>query len=275
MAATAKPVSAPQTAPLEINRPLPGDSYVVEALQPRDLLDALKMGWEDFKALPSHLIFLVAIYPIGAFVLARLTSGYDILPLFFPLVAGFALIGPFAAIGLYEISRRKEMGATPRWADVLELWHSPSRGSILALGGLLLLIFAAWMITASWLYGSIMGSATPDSISGFLNSVLTTSAGWTLIVVGHAAGFIFAATAFVISVVSFPLLLDRPVGVGEAISASIATVKRNPFTMAVWAAIIAGGLMAGSALLFVGLVIVLPVLAHASWHLYRKAVRWV
>jgi uncharacterized membrane protein len=275
MAATAKPVSVKQDVTLEINRPLSSDNYVVETLQPRDLLDALRMGWEDFKALPSHLIFLVAIYPVAAFLLARLTSGYDLLPLFFPLVAGFALIGPFAAIGLYEISRRKEMGATPRWADVLELWHSPSRGSILALGGLLLLIFAAWMITASWLYGRIMGSATPDSITGFLHTVLTTSSGWTLILVGHAAGFIFAATAFVISVVSFPLLLDRPVGVGEAISASIATVKHNPFTMAIWAAVIAGGLMAGSALLFVGLVIVLPVLAHASWHLYRKAVRWV
>jgi uncharacterized membrane protein len=273
--AAAKPVSVPLNVPLETNRPFSGESYVVERLQPHDLLDVLSMGWEDFKTLPSHLIFLVAIYPVAAFVLARLTSGYDILPLFFPLVAGFALIGPFAAIGLYEISRRKEMGATPRWADVLELWHSPSRGSILALGGILLLIFAAWMITASWLYGSIMGAAVPDSITGFMNAVLMTNAGWTLILVGHAAGFIFAATAFVISVVSFPLLLDRPVGVGEAISASIATVKRNPFTMAVWAAIIAGGLMVGSALLFVGLVIVLPVLAHASWHLYRKAVRWV
>jgi uncharacterized membrane protein len=275
MATTAKPVPGPRHAPLEVNRRLSSESYVVESLQPHDLLDALRMGWEDFKALPSHLIFLVAIYPVGAFVLARLTSGYEILPLFFPLVAGFALIGPFAAIGLYEISRRKEMGETPRWADVLQLWHSPSRGSILALGGLLLLIFAAWMITADWLYGRIMGTAGPDSIGGFLQAVLTTDAGWKLIVFGHAVGFVFAATAFVISVVSFPLLLDRPVGVGEAISASIATVKHNPFTMAVWAAIIAGGLMVGSALLFVGLVIVLPVLAHASWHLYRKAVRWV
>ncbi len=275
MATTAKTVPAPHPESLEINRRSSGESYVIESVQPNDLLDALRMGWEDFKALPSHLIFLVAIYPVGAFVLARLTSGYEILPLFFPLVAGFALIGPFAAIGLYEISRRKEMGADPRWADVLDLWHSPSRGSILALGGLLLLIFAAWMITADWLYGRIMGTAGPDSIGGFLQAVLTTDAGWKLIVFGHAIGFVFAAAAFVISVVSFPLLLDRPVGVGEAVSASIATVRRNPFTMAVWAAIIAGGLMAGSALLFVGLVIVLPVLAHASWHLYRKAVRWV
>jgi uncharacterized membrane protein len=274
MAATAKPASVPHNAALDLNRPLRGDGYVVQTLQTSDLLDALWKGWEDFKALPSHLIFLVAIYPIVAFLLARLTSGYDLLPLFFPLVAGFALIGPFAAIGLYEISRRREMGATPHWADVLELWHSPSRGSILALGGLLLLIFAAWMITASWLYGRIMGSAGPDSIGGFLNAVLTTSAGWTLILVGHAVGFVFAAAAFAISVVSFPLLLDRPAGAGEAISASIATVKRNPFAMAVWAAIIAAGLMLGSALLFVGLVVVLPVLAHASWHLYRKAVRW-
>jgi uncharacterized membrane protein len=270
MAAISKPAPALATAP----RSFSTGSFQIETIRISDLRDALWKGWEDFKALPSHLIFLVAVYPAVAFMLARLTAGYELLPLFFPLVAGFALIGPFAAVGLYEISRRREMGATPHWADVRELWHSPSRGAILGLGGLLLVIFAAWMVTADWLYGRIMGTAGPDSLSGFLTAVLTTEAGWRLIVFGHALGLMFAVTAYMISVVSFPLLLDRPVGMGEAIRISVATVRQNPLTMAVWAAIIAAGLMVGSALLFVGLVIVLPVLAHASWHLYRKAVRW-
>ncbi len=273
MATIVKPGTAPLRTPVEGAPASSAASFWIETLRTSDLLDALREGWEDFKALPSHLIFLVAIYPIVAFLLARLTAGYELLPLFFPLVAGFALIGPFAAIGLYEISRRRETGATPHWSDVRDLWHSPNRGAILLLGAVLLAIFAAWMITAGWLYTRIMGSA-PESIGGFINAVLTTDAGWTLIVIGHAVGFFFAAAAFTISVVSFPMLLDRPVSVGEAVGASIATVRRNPVTMAIWAAIIAAGLMAGSALLFVGLVIVLPVLAHASWHLYRKAVRW-
>jgi uncharacterized membrane protein len=253
----------------------PAESFIIEDIGTADLKQAIRLGWEDFRAMPSHLIFLAAIYPAGAFLLGQLTSGYDLLPMFFPLVAGFALLGPFAALGLYEISRRREMGAVPQWSDVLDLWRSPSRGAILALGVVLLAIFGVWMVTANWLYDRIMGDAGPTSITGFLQSILTTEAGWTLIVVGHAVGLVFAALAFVISVVSFPLLLDRPVGVGEAISASVATVRRNPVTMAIWAAIIAGGLMAGSALLFVGLVVVLPVLAHASWHLYRRTVRWV
>jgi uncharacterized membrane protein len=273
MATTTKPF-------LDVNRPkgegqsAEAQPFTIRKLVPDDLLQALKLGFLDFKAKPSHLIFLAAIYPVGAFMLAQLTVGYDLLPLFFPLLAGFAILGPFAAIGLYEISRRREMGSEPSWRDALEVWHAPGRSGILALGLLLCLIFAVWMVTADWLYGRIMGGQTPASISGFLTDVMTTRAGWSLIVFGHAAGLVFAALAFAMSVISFPLLIDRPVGAIEAIRASVMTVRTNPMTMALWAAIIAVGLMAGSALLFVGLVIVLPVLAHASWHLYRRAVVW-
>jgi uncharacterized membrane protein len=274
MAGTAKPVAASQLLTAGSGPASPTDSFVIQDITSTDLIDALRSGWADFKALPSHLIFLAAIYPIGAFVLAQLTAGYDVLPLFFPLVAGFAIVGPFAAIGLYDISRRRELGLVPKWADVLGIGSSPSRGAILALGFVLVVIFGIWMITASWLYGRIMGATAPESVGGFINAILTTNAGWALILVGHVVGFFFAVAAFTISVVSFPLLLDRPAGAGEAIRASIGTVKHNPRTMALWAAIIAAGLMAGSALVFVGLVVVLPVLAHASWHLYRKAVHW-
>jgi uncharacterized membrane protein len=266
------------TTPILQNPPAPaaaGDSFTINRLTTADLKEAVRKGIEDFKALPSHLIFLAVIYPLGAFILAQLTYNFDLLPLFFPLVAGFAILGPFVAIGLYEISRRREQGLEVHWRDVSDVWHSQSRGSILFVGFLLLVIFAAWMTAANMLYIRVMGAGSdPQSVSAFLRAVLTTSEGWTLIVVGHAVGFVFAALAYMLSAVSFPLLLDRPVGAGTAIRASFQTVTRNPGIMILWAAVIAAGLMIGSALLFVGLVLVLPVLAHASWHLYRRAVQW-
>ncbi|MGL4240033.1 MAG: DUF2189 domain-containing protein [Beijerinckiaceae bacterium] len=249
-------------------------NFTINTLRTSDLGDVLRLGWRDFMAMPSHLVFLVAVYPAAAFMLAQLTYSLDMLPMFFPLVAGFAILGPFVGLLLYEISRRRELGLEPRWHDALKVFDSPSRGSFFFIALMLLAIFAAWLVAAARLYTGIMGVTAHDSVGSFLSAVLTTSEGWTLIVVGHAVGFLFAALAFVISVVSFPLLVDRPVGASEAIRASILTVVRNPAVMALWAATIAAGLMAGSALLFVGLVIVLPVFAHASWHLYRRAVTW-
>jgi uncharacterized membrane protein len=250
------------------------DGYTINTLGVGDLREALRKGWADFMALPSHLIFLVAIYPVCAFLLAQLTYSFDLLPLFFPLVAGFAIVGPFVGLFMYEISRRREQGLDVQWRDALKVLDAPGRGSILLVGLLLFVIFALWMAAADRLWAVVMSDRSIESATGFLRSVLTTSEGWTLIVVGHAVGFFFAALAFMVSAVSFPMLLDRPAGAGEAIRASVLTVRRNPGVMAVWAAIIAAGLMAGSATLFVGLVIILPVLAHASWHLYRRAVVW-
>jgi uncharacterized membrane protein len=273
MAVSTHPRSPEQLARDPGLRAAAGD-YTINTLQVSDLTDALRKGWADFMAMPSHLIFLVAIYPIAAFMLAQLTYSLDILPMFFPLVAGFAILGPFVGVFLYEISRRRELGLEPHWKDALKVWESEGRGSILVVALALFVIFAAWMVSADRIWAAIMGGRKYDTIAGFLGAVLTTGEGWTLIIVGHAVGFVFAALAFMISAVSFPLLLDRPAGAGEAMRASVMTVARNPGVMAVWAAIIAAGLMAGSALLFVGLVIVLPVLAHASWHLYRRAVTW-
>jgi uncharacterized membrane protein len=252
----------------------PAGDYAINTLDFGDLKESLRMGWSDFMALPSHLIFLVVIYPVAAFLLAQLTFSYNLLPLFFPLVAGFAIIGPFVGLFMYEISRRREQGMDVQWHDALKVLDAPGRGSILFVALLLFAIFALWTAAADRLWAVIMADRSIESIGGFLRSVLTTSEGWTLIVVGHAVGFIFAALAFMVSAVSFPMLLDRPAGAGEAIRASVLTVRRNPGVMAVWAAIIAAGMIVGSATLFVGLVIILPVLAHASWHLYRRAVAW-
>jgi uncharacterized membrane protein len=236
-----------------------------------DLKDALAKGIEDFRAMPTHVIFLSIIYPVGALVVAQLTLS-DLVHLFFPLAAGFALIGPVAALGLYELSRRRESGLDLWWTHAFGVRHSRSLVGISTLGVLLVVIFFLWVATAHAIYTLTFGYAPPASIPDFLHQVFTTPEGWTLIVVGNGVGFLFAVVVLMISVVSFPLLLDRNVGAGVAILTSVRVVLRNPVTMAMWGLIIAGLLVIGSLPLFIGLAVVMPVLGHSSWHLYRKVV---
>ena len=244
----------------------------IRSISVSDLLDALAHGYADFLAMPSHALFLCLIYPVAAIFVAGVTMGYNILPLAWPLMAGFALIGPLAAIGLYEMSRRREAGLEADPSHAFDVLHSPSLPAIALLGALLLAIFLAWVGTAQAIYQSLFGYLPPESIPQFVRDVLTTPDGWKLIMIGNAVGFVFAVAAFVLSVISFPLLLDRDVGVAVAITASVRAVLANPVTMAVWGLMVAGLLLLGSLPAFIGLAVVIPVLGHATWHLYRKMV---
>jgi uncharacterized membrane protein len=237
-----------------------------------DLRDVLAKGIDDFYAMPTHAMFLCVIYPIVGFMLARLTFGYSILPLLYPLASGFALVGPVAALGLYELSRRREVGLQTSAANAFDIFESSSIGAIAALGFLLLVIFAVWVAVANAIYIANFGYAPPSSIEDFLYDVLTTRAGWMLIIVGNGVGLLFAILVLTISVVSFPLLLDRDVGAAGALLTSIRAVVRNPLTMAVWGLIVGALLVVGSIPFFIGLTVVVPVLGHATWHLYRKVV---
>ena len=244
----------------------------VRTIRPSDLFDALAKGLDDFKAMPSHVVFLSLVYPVAGLLFARLAFGYELLPILFPLLAGFALIGPLAAIGLYELSRRRELGLSTSWKDAFGVLRSHSIPAIVTLGSLLMAIFLTWLITAQLIYDTTFGGERPVSIAGFVEDVLTTRPGWTLILVGNAVGFLFALTAFTISVVSFPLLLDRDVGFAAAIATSVRAVLANPFSMALWGLIVAAALAVGSLPLLIGLAVVMPVLGHSTWHLYRKVV---
>jgi uncharacterized membrane protein len=244
----------------------------VRAIAPRDLLDALAKGFDDFRAMPTHVVFLSLIYPISGMVIAGATFGYDLLPLFYPLAAGFALVGPFAGIGLYELSRRRELGHEADWKHAFDLLQADSFRSILALGLVLLAIFALWIAVAQSIYVAQFGYAKPDSIESFLRQVLTTEAGHQMILIGNGIGLLFALVAFAIGVVAFPLLIDRKIGATGAALTSVKVVLRNPLTMMLWGLIVAVMLLIGSLPLFVGLAVVLPVLGHSTWHLYRRAV---
>ena len=245
---------------------------IVRTIGMADLRDDLISGLAEFKAMPTHLIFLCLIYPLVTLGAARIYAGYEVLPLVFPLLAGYTLIGPLVAIGMYELSRRREQGLDISRAHAFDVLRFRSFRSIAMLGVMLMVIYFVWLVVAQAIYEQTFGGAVPESIAAFARQVFTTPAGWTLIVVGGGVGFLFAVVVFTFSVVSFPMLLDRNVGVMTAVQTSIKAVAANPVTMAAWGVIVAGVLFLGSVPFFVGLAVALPVLGHATWHLYRKVV---
>jgi uncharacterized membrane protein len=237
-----------------------------------DVRDALAEGAADFGAARSDVIFLCLLYPIAGLVLGRAVFGSGLFPMLFPLVSGFALVAPFVAVGLYEMSRQRAEGHEANWTTAFDVVRAPSFGAIVMLGIALMAIFLLWLGTAQVIYDATLGPRQPASVASFLRDVFTTPQGRTMIVLGIGVGFLFAVLVFAISAVSFPMLLDRDVGLGLAIGTSVRAVLANPLPMAVWGLVIAGGLVLGSLPLLLGLIIVLPILGHASWHLYRKVV---
>ena len=233
-----------------------------------DLFEAITKGVEDFKAKPSHVLFVGLVYPMAM----ALTFNENLLPIVFPVISGFALLGPFVALGLYELSRRRERGEDLSWSQAFNVTVSPAFPEILKLGAILLSLFLLWIGAAAILYFLTIGGEDITSIGDFVNRLFLTQAGWTMIIIGNTLGFVFAVIALTISVVSFPMLVDRHVDAGVAVKTSFAAVRANPVTMAIWGLIVVGSMIIGSLMALVGLVVVMPVLGHATWHLYRKVV---
>jgi uncharacterized membrane protein len=239
-----------------------------------DLRQALIAGYEDFKSCRTDVVFLCVLYPLVGLLLARLAFGTGLVQLAFPLVSGFALVGPVFAAGLYEMSRQREQGRVVTWSTPMQVFASPAIGSILALGAVLFALFGAWLATAELIYQATLGGrvagSVPVTAAGFLHQLLSTGPGYALIVFGVAAGAVFAVVVLAISVVSFPLLLDRNIGVVAAVRLSVRAVRENQTMMAAWGLVVAGGLTLGSLPFLLGLALVLPLLGHATWHLYRR-----
>ena len=245
---------------------------VVRRISVGDLKDVLIRGLEDTGAYRTDVFFLCLVYPVIGLMLIGLSAHHALLPLIFPIAAGFALVGPVAAVGLYEMSRRRERGLPTTWWDAFGVLGSRAFGAIAVLGLILIAVFVAWLVAAYFIYEATVGPEQPASLEALVRDALTTDAGWTMIAVGMGVGFLFAVLVLAISVISFPLLLDREVGLAKAVSTSVRAVAMNPVPMAVWGMIVAGLLVLGSLPLLLGLIIVMPVLGHGTWHLYRKVV---
>src|SRR5438552_3139161 len=239
----------------------------------KDLWQSLKEGYDDFSAtatLGVHLAIL--FYLLFALLLTLFLVGGNLLHLAFPVVAGLTLIGPVVSVGLFEISRRRERGLDVSWRSTFDFVHSASFAPILALSVLMMLLYVAWLFTAQFLYFGIFGEDPPASASDFVTQLVTTRRGAALIWYGILLGFLFAVTALAMSVVAFPLLLDRPASAATAVAISIRAVASNLMVMAVWGVIVVVLLAAGAIVFLIGLAAVLPILGHATWHLYRKVV---
>jgi uncharacterized membrane protein len=248
------------------------DLPIIRTITVSDVFDALRRGASDFWEKPSHYGMLVLIYPIIGIVLTVWMNGYHTWTLLYPLIGGFALIGPFAALGLYEISRRKEQGLDTSWQHAFDALRSPAIGSIAALGAMLLVLFTLWLTAAQALYESMFGSSPPRTLAGLVGQILGEPSGMTLLIVGSALGALFALVTLCTTVIAFPLLLDRDAGAYVAVETSFRAVLRNPLPMLVWGIIVGAGLFLGSLPLFIGLAVIIPIFGHATWHLYRKVV---
>jgi len=258
---SSRPHPASNSQPLDVRR-----------IGSADLSWALAEGWKDFREKRGDLLFIGLLYPVICLVAVVVTFNDPLLPLFFPLVAGLSIAGPAVASGFYELARRREEGLDASWSHFLDPLNGRSRVPLATLTAGLAVLFVGWLVVAYAIYGATFGVAAPLDMREFLARVFTTPEGWALIFLGNLAGGAFAVAALVFSLVSFPLVVDKPVDAATAVRTSIAAVRKNPREAIGWGFRVAGLLLLGLLPFAIGLAVVLPWLGYATWHLYTRIV---
>ena len=249
----------------------PNKQAEVRTISVDDLLEVLAQGLRDFRAAPGYGLFFAGIYAVGGWAMVLMLVEFDLPYLVYPLAAGFALIAPFIASGFYAVSRRLERSEPLSWGIVFgtvrSMFHRDLGWMALVTGFSLFI----WMDIAALLSFGFM-SFRLFNFAELFDILFTTPAGWAFLVIGHAAGALIAFGVFSYTAISIPMLFDRDIDFVTAMITSVRVVKRNPRVMAIWCAtiavLIAISLLSG----FVGLLVTLPLLGHATWHLYRRAV---
>ncbi len=238
-----------------------------------DLRAALAAGWSDFTKAPLYGLFFAAVYVLGGWLLYGAFTTKGALWWTLPASAGFPILGPFVACGLYEVSRRIEAGEPLNWGGVLGAIFRQKDRQIPSMAAVIVVFFLFWNFLAHMIFALFLGNAVMTNISNSL-TVFATPAGLSMLVVGTAVGAMFSTLLFSLTVVSLPMLLAREVDFVTAMLTSFAVVRESPLVMLGWGALIAAASFAAMLPGFLGLFVVLPLFGHASWHLYRRAIAW-
>ncbi|HET8611983.1 MAG TPA: DUF2189 domain-containing protein, partial [Sphingomonas sp.] len=253
--------------PVPLREPVP-----IRRITPADLRFALREGFSDFKQMRGDIWIIAIIYPLFSLAVAFASLGGVPLVLFFPMAAGLSLLGPLVAAGFYELARRRELGLEASWEHFFDVLKNPSIGAIVGVAALMLAIFGGWVWAAGAIHDAFLGNVPPPSVGAFLGQLFGTAAGWEMMIVGDAVGLVFALGVLILTWVSMPMLVDRPVDGGTAIVTSARAVMANPLMALRWGLTVAVLLVLGAIPAFIGLAVVLPWLGYATWHLYTRIV---
>ena len=259
-----------QSQPVEETPPKPEPK--VKSITFTAVTESIADGLRDFRAAPVFGLTFGILYALGGMATVLTASALDMTYLTYPIAAGFALVGPLVAIGLYEVSRLMECGETPTWGKVRTAILQQAGQEIGWMSFVVLFVLIVWMYQVRLLLAIFLGNESISTMRDFLSVVMTTPQGWAFLAVGHVIGAILSVVLFALTVVSFPILLDREVDFITAMITSVRSVSKNPGPLLIWAVLIAMLLLAASMPFFLGIIFVLPLLGHASWHLYRRLV---
>ena len=253
--------------------PTPADKPEILHVDLSDLTQALTAGWRDFRAQPLFGLFFAGIYVLGGWLIVFSLTAKGQLWWSLPASAGFPILGPFVACGLYEVSRRREACEPLIWGQVLGVVFRQKDRQIPSMAAVIVVFFLFWNFLAHMIFALFLGRATLTNVSSSLGIFLTPE-GLAMLAVGTGVGAVFATLLFSLTVVSLPMLLEREVDFVTAMLTSLEVVRTSPVVMLVWGALIGALLFVGMLPGFLGLFAVLPLLGHASWHLYRRAIVW-
>ncbi len=260
--------STPPNAPLPRRNSIPE----IRKVTGDDISAALKAGFSDFLARPIMSGFFGLFYAVFGILFVWALVWLGKIWMVIPAVVGFPLVAPFAAAGLYEMSRRTQKGESFGWSEILVVMANQRKREMGWMAFVTLFVFWVWMYQVRLWLALVLQNASFSDFDGFLTTVFFTPQGWTFLAIGTCVGAVLSAALFTVTVIAMPMLLEREIDFVSAMLTSVHVVTESPRVMLTWAAIISIIMMVSLIPAFLGLIFTLPILGHTTWHLYKRAV---